>query len=231
MQTNSRKVAAFTLIELLVVIAVIIILAGLLFAGLRGAQEQARRTQAKNDLTQLITAVNAYYTEYGKYPIVASVGTPPDYVEFTTSNTDLLDVLRATQTGGVGNGANANNVLNPRKIVFIQAPDVKNSAGPRSGIQIQDSATVAGSVVGAWYDPWGFITGNVEAGIYHVRIDSDYNNSIPNPYSTGGAGSDPIPQGVIAWSLGKDGTLGTNGDGVYKNTTIGVQSEDVISWQ
>ena len=63
---------AFTLIELLVVIAIIIILAGLLFAGLRGAQEQARRTQAKNDLTQIVTAVNAFYTEYGKYPLVAA---------------------------------------------------------------------------------------------------------------------------------------------------------------
>src|SRR5881275_3648742 len=65
-----RDERAFTLIELLVVIAIIIILAGLLFAGLRGAQEQARRTQAKNDLTQIVTAVNAIYTEYGKYPLV-----------------------------------------------------------------------------------------------------------------------------------------------------------------
>src|SRR5436309_6370668 len=70
MQRHSDE-RAFTLIELLVVIAIIIILAGLLFAGLRGAQEQARRTQAKNDLTQIVTAVNAFYTEYGKYPLPA----------------------------------------------------------------------------------------------------------------------------------------------------------------
>src|SRR6266576_6984701 len=86
MQRHSDE-RAFTLIELLVVMAVIIILAGLLFPALRGAQEQARRTHAKNDLTQIVTAVNAYYTEYGKYPLVAD-DTP------ITINNLLLDVLR-----------------------------------------------------------------------------------------------------------------------------------------
>ena len=41
---------------------------GLLFPAFRGVQDQAKKTQAKNDLTQIVTAVNAYYTEYGKYP-------------------------------------------------------------------------------------------------------------------------------------------------------------------
>ncbi len=68
MQRHSDE-RAFTLIELLVVIAIIIILAGLLFPAFQGVQQQARRTQAKNDLTQIVTAVNAFYTEYGKYPI------------------------------------------------------------------------------------------------------------------------------------------------------------------
>src|SRR5438094_1012568 len=99
MQTSSRNIAAFTLIELLVVIAIIIILAGLLFAGLRGAQEQARRTQAKNDLTQIVTAVNAFYTEYGKYPLVAN-DTP-----ITVDNT-LFDVLRNMTGTTPGNASN-----------------------------------------------------------------------------------------------------------------------------
>src|SRR5712692_4222163 len=62
--------SAFTLIELLVVIAIIIILIGFLFPAFRGVQDQAKRTQAKNDLTQIVTAVNAFYTEYGRYPVV-----------------------------------------------------------------------------------------------------------------------------------------------------------------
>src|SRR5438874_2644459 len=61
-------VFAFTLIELLVVITIIAILMGFLFPAFQGVQNQAKKTQAKNDLTQIVTAVNAYYTEYGKYP-------------------------------------------------------------------------------------------------------------------------------------------------------------------
>src|SRR5438309_3467023 len=62
----------FTLIELLIVIAIIVILMGLLFPAFKGVQDQARRTQAKNDLTQIVTAVNAFYTEYGTYPTTAT---------------------------------------------------------------------------------------------------------------------------------------------------------------
>src|SRR5438094_8558724 len=120
MQRHSNQ-RAFTLIELLVVIAIIIILAGLLFAGLRGAQEQARRTQAKNDLTQIVTAVNAYYTEYGKYPIVTADTTITN--TSVPSNADLFYSLRAVALGAnaLVNGVPA---VNPRAIVFINPPDV-----------------------------------------------------------------------------------------------------------
>ena len=56
-----KQIRAFTLIELLVVITIIVILMGLLFPAFRGVQDQAKRTQAKNDLTQIVTAVNAFY--------------------------------------------------------------------------------------------------------------------------------------------------------------------------
>ena len=69
MDMNSKLQRAFTLIELLVVITVIAILMALLFPAFRGVQDQAKRTQAKNDVTQIVTAVNAYYTEYGKMPV------------------------------------------------------------------------------------------------------------------------------------------------------------------
>lgn len=66
---RQSSLRGFTLIELLVVITIIVILMGLLFPAFRGVQDQAKRTQAKNDLSQIVTAVNAYYTEYGKYPL------------------------------------------------------------------------------------------------------------------------------------------------------------------
>jgi prepilin-type N-terminal cleavage/methylation domain-containing protein len=202
-----RKERAFTLIELLVVIAIIIILAGLLFPALRGAQEQARRTQAKNDLTQIVTAVNAYYTEYGKYPLVAADNII--YGPVALPNADLFYTLRA-----VASGANAANATNPRVIVFISPPDVKDPANPRSGIG------TAVATIGQYFDPWG--------KPYNVEIDGGYDNTVANPY-TANAGASPLQIGVIAWSLGKDGSGAIAAGSGDKNT--GVYDDDVISWQ
>src|SRR5258705_12722494 len=102
MRPLQNRESAFTLIELLVVIAIIIILAGLLFPAYQAVQNQAKRTQAKNDLTQIVTAVNAFYTEYGKYPLATNDNT-------ISNNEDLFYTLRA-----VASGANAGDVVNPR---------------------------------------------------------------------------------------------------------------------
>src|SRR6266487_703088 len=207
MQRHSDE-RAFTLIELLVVIAIIIILAGLLFPALRGAQNQAKRTQAKNDLTQIVTAVNAFYTEYGKYPLVAA---DTIYGPAGSLNDNLFYTLRA-----VASGSNAGDVANPRKIVFINPPDVKDPANPRSGI-----GTPTGTGPGQYFDPWG--------KPYNVEIDGGYDNTVANPY-TANAGTTPNLQvGVIAWSLGKDGNGATAAASGDKKT--GVYDDDVISWQ
>src|SRR5438067_5361311 len=71
----AKGARAFTLIELTVVMLIIATLAALLMTGASGAFERARKTQAKNDVTQIVTAVNAFYTEYGKYPVPAGTTT------------------------------------------------------------------------------------------------------------------------------------------------------------
>jgi prepilin-type N-terminal cleavage/methylation domain-containing protein len=210
MQRRSPITAAFTLIELLVVIAIIAILVGLLFPAFQAVQNQARKTQAKNDLTQIVNAVNAFYTEYGKYPIDPAAGTVdvtygPTGATYT--NEKLLDVLRNITDP-------LTTTLNPRQIVFISPPDVKDPANPRSGI-----GTAAG--LGQYFDPWGTP--------YLIEIDGGYDNTVANPY-TANAGAVPNLQiGVIAWSLGKDGTGAIAAASGDKNT--GVYDDDVISWQ
>src|ERR1051325_10909255 len=133
--------AAFTLIELLVVIAIIAILVGLLFPAFKAVQNQARSTQAKNDLTQIVNAVNAFYTDYGKYPLVTADNTI--YGPTGSLNDNLFYTLRA-----VASGANASDVLTPRKIVFISPPDVKDPTNPRSGI-----GAPGGTGPGQYFDP------------------------------------------------------------------------------
>jgi len=196
MHPPQKHERAFTLIELLVVIAIIAILIGLLFPAFKAVQDQAKKTQAKNDLTQIVNAVNAFYTDYGKYPLAIDDS-------IIANNADLLYTLRA-----VSAGANLNNAVNTRQIVFINPPFVKNeTAGSRrSGVSQTD---------GQYYDPWGTP--------YRLRIDGDYNNQLTNPYTADtGAGPGTLNIGVIAWSFGKDGAQGT---------TNFSASDDVISWQ
>ncbi len=223
MTKEDRK--AFTLIELLVVIAIIAVLLGLAFPVFQGVLDRAKKVQAKNDVTQIVTAVNAFYTEYGTYPTSLTPDTTATYGPAGGNTNDLLfNELRAChlQSGVLTDpSCSAASVLNTRQIVYVSPPAVKVPANPRAGIGIP--GTGAPSPVGQYWDPWG--------KPYNVRIDGDYDNSTTNPYgSSGGAGVDPIQQGVIAWSYGKDKKTGNNGNIIYK-TSAGVQSDDVISWQ
>ena len=187
---------AFTLIELMVVIGTIVILINLAFPVFQSVLERAKKVQAKNDVTQIVTAVNAFYTEYGRYPTDQSTDAAAAYGAGGSSSKFVFDELRAKTAN-----------LNTRQIVFISPPEDTTQASPKGRIGSD----------GQFHDPW--------LSAYAFRIDADYDNQVANPYGTNGAGADPVRQGVVAWSRGKDTQLGNNGDGKFTN------SDDVISWQ
>jgi prepilin-type N-terminal cleavage/methylation domain-containing protein len=194
----------FTLIELLVVIAIIAILTGLGFPAYHGVQEQSRRLQAKNDLIQIVSAVNAFMSEYGRYPLTPTPASDTSYGVAIT-NDQLFNVLR---------GINLSE--NPRRIVFFSPPDAKNSNNPRSGI------STAPTSVGQYFDPWG--------KPYLIRLDTDYDNQVRNPYSQNAGSAPYLRSGVAAWSFGKDGlSQSTAAMPTDKNT--GANQDDIVSWQ
>jgi prepilin-type N-terminal cleavage/methylation domain-containing protein len=222
MRPPATPARAFTLIELLVVIAIIAILVGLLFPAFKAVQNQARSTQAKNDLTQIVNAVNAFYTDYGNYPVAAAAtdtcfnwGAGACASQVRLGSERLFNELRSC-TASDTISCSAAATLNPRQIVYISPPIVKDPSSPKSGIATNASP---GASTGRFFDPWG--------SPYNVVIDSAYNNNAVNIYgATGGAGVDPIAQGVVAWSNGPDLQLGDpNNSNRYTN------SDDVISWQ
>ncbi len=120
-----RSSRGFTLIELLIVIAIIGILMALLFPAVGSAIDAARKAQAKNDVTQIATAITAYETEYGRLPGsgTAESGVPVDKT--------LVETLTAVSTND-----------NPRKITFIEVNAWKKG---KSGTNAS----------GAFLDPWG----------------------------------------------------------------------------
>jgi hypothetical protein len=107
-------------------------------------------------------------------------------------------------------------LLNPRQIVFIQPPSVKNTSQPVAGV-VPNGFTNAG----VWYDPWGTS--------YNIEIDTNYDNQTTNPYpdTDGSAGASPLRLGVIGWSYGSDGVQGTKNPASSNFNG----SDDVISWQ
>ena len=235
MNRARQRVFAFTLIELLVVIVIVAVLMGLAFPVFQGVQNQAKKTQAKNDLIQIGTAVNAFYTEYGKHPVVVTTttndaffgtGTPPSAASSYGENDVVIDVLR-NNTGGPNNSATVTS-LNPRGIEFLNVRAVTSNSRPMAGIIPNGATGVAASArIGVFYDPWG--------SAYRILIDTNYDNFVDNPYgdNPGGANAN---SGVISWSLGKNGLLGGGApatgfakeSGTANNYT---SSGDVISWQ
>ncbi|HEX4638292.1 MAG TPA: type II secretion system protein [Chthoniobacterales bacterium] len=186
---SNERADAFTLIELLVVIGIIAILLGFIFPVFQGVQDRAKKVQAKNDLTQIVTAVNAFYTEYGRYPTDQSTDATATYGAGGTSSKFVFDELRAVTSN-----------INTRKIVFISPPE-DASASPKGKVGSD----------GQFNDPW--------SSAYALRIDADYDNQVANCYTADtGAGPANIRQGVIAWCVGKDTKLGNNGDNKFKNS-------------
>lgn len=127
---SSRR--GFTLIELLVVIAILGILMTLLFPAVQGAMEAAKKTQAKNDVTQIVTAINAYVTEYGKMPVTGG----------GDANTDELWNLLMPDSSNPPEG-------NPRGIVFMEVPNAKSGKNGRA------SGGGGGRQTGPFLDSWG----------------------------------------------------------------------------
>jgi prepilin-type N-terminal cleavage/methylation domain-containing protein len=188
---------AFTLIELLVVIGIIAVLMGLAFPAFQSVQNSAKRTQAKNDLVQIVTAVNAFYTEYGRYPTEETTDAQAKYGPGGADGNDVpLNELRGVETA----------TINTRRVQFISPPDAKDQTNPRGGIKTTD---------GEWYDVWG--------RPYALQMDANYDNKIANPYQN--AGASDVRLGVISWSLGKDrdGGSGDKNSGPAKDDVISWQ--------
>ena len=173
---KTRLPSGFTLIELLVVITIIAILMGLLFPTVNAVRKQARRVQAKNDVTQLVVAIRAYITEYGKYPFESS----PSENAYENGNAALMRILL---------GEDVKN--NPRRIIFLEPPI--SDGGKSYGVD-QKSASL-----GDFYDSFSMRNKPPPSPqMYKIRIDHDYDGKVTTPEG------EEIRRGVIAWSLGYD---------------------------
>lgn len=99
----------FTLIELLVVIVIIGILIGLGSKGLRAAKINAKKAQARVEISSIETAVKAYVNKYGKLPAADSFQGSSDIADSVNLSRDIIAILTAQSTDE-----------NPAEMVFLE---------------------------------------------------------------------------------------------------------------
>jgi prepilin-type N-terminal cleavage/methylation domain-containing protein len=172
LRTSHSRWRAFTLIELLVVIAIIAILAAMLLPALTRAKRQAQINQAKNEIGQIVTAINAYDAEYSRLPVftnaqiaattakddytygteflktnnsAAPVVIPPMYGgAFGANNSEIMAILMDVETWPNGvNTVNFGHVKNPLKTPFLNPKRVSDTVSSGVGKD------------GVYRDPWG----------------------------------------------------------------------------
>ncbi|MCX7013139.1 MAG: type II secretion system major pseudopilin GspG [Candidatus Sumerlaeota bacterium] len=65
---QARSRSAFTLIEIMVVVAILGILASVLVLKLKGRTDDAKVSVAKSDIATLVTALESFQMDMGRYP-------------------------------------------------------------------------------------------------------------------------------------------------------------------
>jgi prepilin-type N-terminal cleavage/methylation domain-containing protein len=183
----SRRRPGFTLIELLVVITIIAALAALSFAGVMTALKKAKITKGKVAASNLIQAVNAYYSEYGRLPELS-----PEITTDSTEGVALLRILLAEE---------GTEDENPRGINFL---NIQEGNGRRGGLYYGSGSGGAGVdlQVQGLYDPFG--------EPYTVVLNTEYEDTLT--FEMGGKTYNLRGEQVAVYSVGPDLEEGTSDD-------------------
>ena len=172
----------FSFLHAIAVSAAVLISGALFFPSIVVCRPEPGFTRARNDVAQLVTAMKAYNTEYGRLPLADRHGAFID----ETSQALLLRVLQGLD-----------HTANPRRVVFFEAQPARRPSKWSKRLRYYHSELHPTSE--AFLDPWG--------QPYRVLLDVDYDEKIQSPYQD----SEQIRASAIAWSIGKDGIQGSPG--------------------
>jgi type II secretory pathway pseudopilin PulG len=143
---SSRR--AFSFAWFLLIIAIVVILLTLFFpassGGGSGRLNAVKRMQAKNDATQIATAINAYVSEYDHLPTKARTDVT---VSDDGAASEIMDVLCPPNL-------QSPPAENPKGITFLEIPRAT-----------KDGRNGRANGTGPYLDPWG--------NAYFIALDGD----------------------------------------------------------
>lgn len=118
LRSGSRR--GFTLVELLVVISILLILAGLVFAGGQGALTKAKKVEASAVMQTLRQGIALYQSEYGKLPQLEATLPKTDVEINSEDDTDEFKTLVFTLMGSNITTSGTSIGTNPRGVAFCE---------------------------------------------------------------------------------------------------------------
>lgn len=215
------RAAIFTILAA----ALAFVLLAMLFPGI--IKECGPAPPGKHQASQIVVALRAYYLEYGSWPVSSSAngsGKDPWFGEMklgaSAHNNALFFPLR-----NIAKGPNENLKANLRGVVFFEGQNVTFRKGiPSNGFYDRgpNGAPPSPELEGCYFDPWG--------NQYGIVIDTNDDGRLDLRGIYSDFTGDHAPRtNVGVFSLGKDGTLGANGDRFYRKGNK--VSDDIVSWE
>lgn len=202
----------FTLIEILVVIAIIAVLMGVAIGGFSGATKAAERARCQELVSNVATAMTAYFQDNGVWPpVLRDRGSVDGLLDQNAAivlaphrgNSGARGYLSLSVTrDGAGvatqlKGYDRFGVVSPWAVAVIK--------------RLGTGATLSSPVKGG---------GTIQDHIFHFAVDLDGDGIIEGA-SVGGESID-VRANVMVWCAGQDG--------VIEPYSRGLNSDDVYSW-
>jgi len=238
-----RPRTGFTIVELLTVIAIIAILAAMLFPALAGARKAALKKKAALQISQIVTAIEKYDSDYGRFPIstnaqIAASAANSDFtygtngvanatfslinspvLTYDANNAEVIAILMdvTNYPNGQPAPANLDHRKNPMRTIFLNAPlsgyDPSQPGQPEGGVDVN----------GVYRDPWG--------NPYVITMDLNYDENCRDAFYSLQKVSQVLPKGPSTGNpngqTGYNGLLNPDAGG---NTDNYLEHDKVMVW-
>ena len=208
-----KTIRRFTLVEMLTVVAIIGILAGLIIPTVIIAQNRGRETQAKSDISSIMTALKQLKSDYNRCLVKYSSGdfyvggVKIDSGKTTSFNCDLHSSTKShnvARLDGTAYDAMIAELSAPKNTTLLGLSDDnkklcvnrrrKTYLDPQNGFNPAAGYNTTANLEKLWRDPWG------NPYVIYIGVDADHRLQMDDYNSAS------VAAGFAVYSFGPNGT-------------------------